>query len=132
MYRSTANNINFHYRSTSVKIIDQIFQQIQKILFLALFGSTFTIFGAKKFFPENPTPSHTTSCEFLAPCQNLDKINDAIPRKCLDRQKDRQTLFHRTLPATARGPIKVSVINKIKGKNIPITKFLLELLHKEN
>ena len=97
---------NFHYRSTSVKINDQIFQQIQKTLFLALFGSIFPIFGGKIFFPENPVLSRTTPYEFLAPCQNLEKINDTIPRKCLDRQKDGQILFHRTLPATARGPIK--------------------------
>ena len=40
---------------------------------------------------------------------NLEKNNDAIPRKHLDRQndrqKDRQTLFCRTLLVTTWGPI---------------------------
>ena len=71
----------------------------------------FPNFWDKKIIQENPTLSHTT----LAPYKNLEKTNDAIPRKRLDRRtdgrtdgwKDRQTLFHRTLPATARGPIKI-------------------------
>ena len=32
-----------------------------------------------------------TSYEFLAPCQNLDKTYDTIPRKCPDRWKDERT-----------------------------------------
>ena len=43
----------------------------------------------KKTYPENPSLSHTTSYSILIPCQNLEKTNDTIPRKCLDRQKDR-------------------------------------------
>ena len=50
---------------------------------------------------------------FLAPCQNLEKANDAIPRKRSDRRNDGkkdgrtggQTLFYSTLPATHEGPI---------------------------
>ena len=69
-------------------------------------------------FLENPALSHTTSYWFLAPCQNLEKVNDTIQRKDPDRQMerqteglmegrmDRETLFYRTLPATAGGPIK--------------------------
>ena len=57
------------------------------------------------FLGNLPLP-HVTSYGFLASCQNLEKTNDTIPRKCLDRgkdrpkdgQKDKQTLFHRTLP----------------------------------
>ena len=37
---------------------------------------------------------------------NLEKINDAIPRKDPDRWQDGQTLFQRTFPATASSPIK--------------------------
>ena len=40
---------------------------------LSKFWSFFTNFGTKKFFLENPTLSRTTSNEFLAPCQNLEK-----------------------------------------------------------
>ena len=66
----------------------------------------FPNFGAKKNFTENPALSRTTSYEFLAPCQISEKTNYTIPRKRLDGRKDGQTLFYRTLPATARGPIR--------------------------
>ena len=36
----------------------------------------------KKTFSENPALSRATYCGFLAPCQNLEKTNDTIPRKC--------------------------------------------------
>ena len=81
----TANNINFYYRTNPVKIDNWFFQQIQKALFLVHFPN----FGGKIFFPENPALSCTTSYGFLAPCQNLVKINDVIPRRCPDRQDGR-------------------------------------------
>ena len=94
--------------------------KLKKTLFFAHFGSIFPIFGAKKNFLENLALSCTTSFGFLAPCQNLEKVNDTIQRKCPDRQKDRwkdgQTLFYRTLLATARVPIKrltKDLINKL-------------------
>ena len=70
------------------------------------------IFGAKKFFLENPALSHTTSYGFLASYQNLAKTNDVIPRKHSDRlkerrkdgQKDGQALFRRSHSATAGDP----------------------------
>ena len=75
-------------------------------MFLAHFRSIFPIFWAKNFLRKNPALSRTTSYAFIAPCQNLEKTNDTIPRKHSDRRKDRRTdrrqaLFHRTLPATA-------------------------------
>ena len=109
-------NIYFHYRTISVNINDQIFQ---KTLFLAHFPN----FWDKKLFLENPALSCTTSYGFLAPYQNLEKTYDTIPKKHLDRrkgrqkerrkdgQKDRQTLFYRTLPATAGRPIKKHTVN---------------------
>ena len=57
-------------------------------MFLAHFWSIVPIFGAKKIFLENPALQRTTSHWFLAPCQNLEKANDAIPRKCPGRWKD--------------------------------------------
>ena len=88
--------------------------KFKKPCFLAHFGSIFPIFGAKKTFSENPALSRTTSYEFLAPCQNLENVNDTIQRKRLDRRKDgrtdRQSLFYRTLPATARGPKNVLIV----------------------
>ena len=70
------------------------------------FWSIFPILGAKKIFLENPALSRTTSYGFVATCQNLEKINNTIQRKRLDRQKDRRTdtLFYKTLPATVGGP----------------------------
>ena len=81
-------------------------------MFLAHFWSIFPILVAKIFFLENLALPHTTSHQFLAPYQNLEKTNDAIPRKCPDRwkdeRKDGQTLLYRTLPATAGGPFVIS------------------------
>ena len=75
---------------------------------MANFGSIFPILRAKNISLEYPGLSGTTSHGILAPCQNLEKINDTIPRKRLDRQKDawkdEQTLFYKTLPATTGGP----------------------------
>ena len=88
---NTANNINFHYRSNSVKINDQISQQIEKILFFAHFWPIFPIFGAKKIFPEYPALPRTTSHGILAPCQISEKANDAIPRKRLDKWTNGKT-----------------------------------------
>ena len=50
---------------------------------MAHFGSIFPIFWAKKIFLENPALSRTTSYGFLAPCQNLEKVNGTIQRKRL-------------------------------------------------
>ena len=58
---------------------------------MAHFGSIFPIFGVKKIFLENPALSCTTSYGFLAPCQNLEKVNDTIQRKRPDRRTDRRT-----------------------------------------
>ena len=75
--------------------------KLKKTLFWGHFGPIFLILGAKKFFPENPALSRKTSHGILAPCQNLEKINDTIPRKRPDRrnngQKDGQSLFYRPL-----------------------------------
>ena len=55
--------------------------------------------------------------------QFQEKTNDTIPDRQKDRrtegQKDRQTLFHKTLPANTRGPKnkKLIKINKQKNKN---------------
>ena len=60
-------------------------------MFLAHFGSIYPIFGAKKIFVENPALAHTTSNGFLAPCQNLEKVNDTLQGKRPDRRKVRRT-----------------------------------------
>ena len=49
----------------------------------------FPKFWGKKIFLAYMALSCTTSYGFLAPCQNLEKTNDAIPRKCPDKRKGR-------------------------------------------
>ena len=78
----------------------------------------FRNFWGQKNSLENPALSRTTSNGILAPCQNLEKINDTIPKKRRDRRKDRQTLFHRTLPATPGAPKNVPPSSSKKLKNI--------------
>ena len=55
---------------------------------LAHFWSIFPILGANFFSPENQILPCTTSYGFLAQGQNLEKTNDTIPRKCLDRRME--------------------------------------------
>ena len=52
MQENTANNTNFHCRTNSIKIYDQIFQKIQKTLLWALFWSIFQILLSKENFYE--------------------------------------------------------------------------------
>ena len=69
-------------------------------------GPIFPVFGVKKNFLENLAVSCTTSYRFLPPCQNLEKFNDTIQRKCqtdrrtierMDERTNGQNLFYRTL-----------------------------------
>ena len=84
--RNTADNINVHYRTNSVKIDDQTYQKIKKKQF-----GPFSKFWRRKSFTENPALSHTTSYEVLAPYQNLEKPNDKIPIKRPDRKAEGRT-----------------------------------------
>ena len=61
----------------------QFFFEFKKPCFWSTFGPFSNFWGGKQFFPEN----HTTSYEFLAPCQNLEKSGNIIPRKHPDTQK---------------------------------------------
>ena len=54
--------------------------KLKKPCFGPIFGP-FSNFGAKKNFPENPALSHTTSYEFLAPCQII-KQYPKHPSRC--------------------------------------------------
>ena len=78
-------------------IIDQIqwklmseFSNKFKKPFLAHFEPTFQFWGEKKI-SQKIWLSHTTSHGILAPCQNLEKINDTFLRKYPDRWKDWRT-----------------------------------------
>ena len=101
------------------------FSNKSKKTFLAHFGPIFPILREKKNCPENLALSRTTSHGIIAPCQNLEKIKDTIPRKQLGRQEDRwkdgrtevrmdgrtdgQILFCRTLLTIARVPKRISM-----------------------
>ena len=55
LYRNTVNNINFHYRTNSGEINDQIFLQIQKTCFRTIFPHFPSFWeggGGKKSFPK--------------------------------------------------------------------------------
>ena len=87
-----------------------ISNKLIKTLFLVHFGPIFQIFGENKF-SRKIRLSRPTSHGILAPCQISEKT-DKVPGKRLDRRtggrkegQDGHTLFYRTLPATARGPI---------------------------
>ena len=70
----------------------QNFPIIEKTLFWCILDPFSQFWGQKKkFFQENLALSRTTSHGILAPCQNLEKIYDTIPRKCTDRNKDGRT-----------------------------------------
>ena len=65
--------------------------------------------GQKDFFKKNLALSCTIRHEPLTLCWVSEKINEPIPRKLTDKQKDGrtdgQTVSYRTLPATVGGPI---------------------------
>ena len=62
--------------------------------------------------------SRITSYGFVASCQNLEKTNDTFPRRRLDRRKDGQTLFQRSLQADAGGSKNLNVSNGSEFSNI--------------
>ena len=119
--RNTATNTHFHLRINSVKTNNQILQQIKKTVF-SPFSVHFPNFGGKKTFEKNPALSRTISYGFLAPCQNLEKTNDTIPRKCTDRQKSGQT--YGTLLVTASGPKITSLF-----VHLILSTFSVDIIH---
>ena len=56
-------------------------------------------FWAKRFLSKSPPLLHTTSYDFLTPCQNLEKNNQLLKNGWTDGQ----ILFYTSLPATAGG-----------------------------
>ena len=133
--RNITNNIHFYYRANSVKINDNIFQYFQKTLSLAHFWTILPILGAKNFFLENRSVTHN-SYGLLASCQNLEKTNDKIPRKCPDRQKAGQkagqTLFHRTLLANTGGPKSQAYQQNLKEAKETYSVNVLQLSFSKN
>ena len=83
------------------KLKTKFSNKFKKTLFLGHFESIFPIFRQNKFSWKIRL-SRTTLYGSLVPCQNLEKVKD----RQKEGQKDRQTLFYRTLPGTTRGPEK--------------------------
>ena len=65
--------------------------KLKKPCFWPILGPFFQFLGQKTFFSEIPALSRTTSYEFQALCQILEKTYDAIPRKYLERRMDGRT-----------------------------------------
>ena len=80
--------------------------------------------GAKKFFLENPALSCTTSYGFLAQCQNLEKVNDTIQRKCPDRQKDRR--MNGRMKGWTDRPYFIGPIQLLLGVQKKVQTYILE------
>ena len=99
LYRNTANKINFHYRTNSVKI---------KTPILAHFHSIFSpIFGGNKMFLEIPAQSRTISYGFLAPCQNLE--NAWTDKRTEGRTEDYFIGSFRLTPDAQIGKLRLSL-----------------------
>ena len=72
----------------------QIFIDFKKTLSSVHFWSIFPLFFLFFFFFFlYPALPRTTSDGFLAPCQNLEKTNDTIPRKRLNGRTDRPSFI---------------------------------------
>ena len=103
LFRNTANNISFHYTIKPVKINDHIFQYIQKNPVFGPFLVHFYKFWGKKFFSGK---SSSVTHNFIWVSSTMPKFrkNERYNSKKTPGQKDGQTLFYRTLLATAGGP----------------------------
>ena len=62
--------------------------KLKKPCFWPILGPFSQFLGQKKISLENLALLCTTSYGFLAPCQNIEKVNDTIQTKCPNRQKD--------------------------------------------
>ena len=80
--------------------------KFKKPCFWSIFGSFSQFWGQKNFFQENPALSRTTPLDFQHQVKFYKKLKMQFQENArTEWRKNRQTLFHRTLPATARGPI---------------------------
>ena len=118
--RMLMNHMNAHFSQIPEKTNDVIFLESPKTLF---WGQFWSFLPVGDFF-QKIWLSHTTLYGPLTPCQVPEKTNEPIPRKLMNRQKDRrkdgQTQFHRTLAAKAGGSKICWKRCKIKNKvNMP-------------
>ena len=107
----------------------KIFNKFHKLYFLPIFCHFPHLLG-KKIFSKIWLLCTATHWP-IKPCQVSEKTNEPIPRKLPDGRtegwKDRQTLIHRTLPATAAGLIKAPPYTEF-----PVSKenlYLFQIFH---
>ena len=73
------------------KLMTQFFNKFKKLCFWSAFGSFFQFLGQKK--KKCPGKSSSITHKFIwvsSTCQNLEKVNNAIQRKCPDRRTEGQ------------------------------------------
>ena len=100
----------FIIEQIQLKLMTKCFYKFKK----PCFWSIWQILGAKHFSGKSGSDTHNFIRFSSTMPKFRKKANDTVPRKCPDRQKDRrtewqkdgQTLFNRTLSATAYGSIK--------------------------
>ena len=69
----------------------KFFNIFKKPCFGSIFGPIFQFWDKKNFYGNSGSVTHN-SYGFLAPCQNLEKTRDTIPRKRLDRRTDKVSI----------------------------------------
>ena len=104
--RMLMNHKNFHFTQIPDKTNDVIFLKSPKTMFLGHFLPFFVIFAQWGFFQKIRLCHTYMGSQHHAKFQK--KTNEPISRKLIrtDGRTDGQTLFHRTLPAEAGGPIR--------------------------
>ena len=105
--RMLMNHKNFCFTQIPDKTNDMIFWKSLKTLFWDKFWPLLVIFARWGFFPKNPA----VACNYIwAPNTMLSFFlkKEPILRQLTDRRKEGRTLFYRTLPAEARGPINIT------------------------
>ena len=78
----------------------KFFNKFKKPCFWSIFGPFSQFWGQKQF----PALSRTTSYEFLAPFQNLEKTKHTFSRKCQDRQKEGRREGRKVFSMTDKPP----------------------------
>ena len=87
--RMLMNHKNFHFTQIPEKTNDVIFLKSPKTLFFGQFWPFLIIFAWSSSVTKNPALSHTTIYGSLTPWSVSEKADEAIPRKLMDRWKDR-------------------------------------------
>ena len=108
------NHNNFHFTQIPDKT-NVSFSKSSKTMFLGHIWLFLVIFAWWGFFPKDPALSHTTiygplnHAKFQKKLMNLSRENLQTDGR-MDGKMNGQTLFYRTLPAKAKGPIRPAYV----------------------